>query len=225
VTDLALESLAWVMLLVDRSGSMYTIREPTLLGLRNFVDEQSKDPATRLSVVLFGTDRHDKLELTTMFDTAARVNSKARAIEKAEFEPAGSTPLLAAVLAAIARMEKLVRSQDRALLVIQTDGYENASPKGITLEQVRLKINQKIAEGNWTFAYLGTHLDEWHRPPSEQDFGLSPFHALSWSPTGDGVKAAYRTTSDAVTRWRGTPQLSGPPTFYPLQLPVPVRER
>lgn len=217
MSDLALESVAWVLLLVDRSGSMWSIRDATLSGLKHFVKEQGADPVVRLSVVQFGTDRQGRLELTTMFDTAA-TRSEARALEKAEYEPSGDTPLLAAVLAAIARMEKLVRSQDRALLVIQTDGHENASPKHITLEHVRARITAKIAEGNWTFAYLGAHLDEWHRPPREQDFGLDPRHVLGWSPTGQGVTAAYATTSDAVTRWKGDRRLAG---FFPLQLPPP----
>jgi len=222
MSTLALESLAWVMLLVDRSASMETIQEPTLSGLQAFIRGHRDHLNTRLSVVQFGTAaRSGELEMTTLFDTAAPRTESGRALERLDYRPRGDTPLLAAVMAAIGRMEKFVRRQDRALLVIQTDGLENASPKHITLASVRARIEAKRRLGNWTFAYLGTDLDNWHVPPTGQDMGIGPFHTLSWSPTPAGVTAAFQTTSDAVTRWRTAPSLSGPERFYPLQLPPP----
>jgi len=220
MTAIALESLAWVMLLVDRSASMEDIQEPTLAGLRTFIRSHRGQLNTRLSVVEFGTTRDGQLEMTTLFDTAAP-RSESRGLERLEYRPRGDTPLLAAVMAAIGRMEKFVRRQDRALLVIQTDGIENASPKHITLASVKKRIDDKRRLGNWTFAYLGTDLDHWHVPPTGQDMGIGPFHTLSWSPTPQGVTAAFQTTSDAVSRWRLAPKLSGPERFYPLQLPPP----
>jgi hypothetical protein len=221
MSTLALESLAWVMLLVDRSASMETIQEPTLRGLQAFIRGHRNQLNTRLSVVQFGTGKSVQLEMTTLFDTEMPRASQSRALERLDYRPRGDTPLLAAVLAAIGRMEKFVRCQDRALLVIQTDGLENASPKHITLAAVRQRIADKRQLGNWTFAYLGTDLDDWHVPPTGQDMGIGPFHTLSWSPTPRGVTAAFKTTSEAVTRWRTAPSLGGPERFYPLQLPPP----
>lgn len=218
---LARESLAWVMLLVDRSFSMLDLQQPTIDGLHAFIRQHRGQLNTRLSVVSFGTDAHGQLDLATLFDTEMPRAEQSRALEKLDYRPKGDTPLLAAVMATIQRMEKLIRRQDRALVVIQTDGLENASPKHITLKSVRQKIDEKKKLGNWTFAYLGTELDRWHAPPAGQDLGIDPFHALAWSPTEQGVKAAFQTTADAVQRWRQTPELGGPERFYPLQLPPP----
>ena len=221
MSRLAVESLAWVMLLVDRSYSMVDIQQPTIDGLTAFIRQHRGQINTRVSVVQFGTDKQHELDLTTLFDTEMPRATQSQALETLAYKPEGDTPLLAAVMAAIDRMEKFVRRQDRALLVIQTDGLENASPKHITLESVRARIDAKRRLGNWTFAYLGTELDDWHVPPTGQDMGIGPFHSLSWSPTSEGVTAAFQTTSDAVKRWRSAPELGGPQRFYPLQLPPP----
>jgi hypothetical protein len=208
------------MLLVDRSASMEANQQPTVDGLNAFIRQHRDQRNTRLSIVQFGTDRHGELEMSMVFDTVAP-RSDTRALDRIDYRPRGDTPLLAAVMAAISRMEPLVRRQDRALLVIQTDGIENASPPDITPASVRTRIEAKQQQGNWTFAYLGVDLDGWHRPPSGQDFGIGPFHTLSWSPTPRGVLAALQTTSDAVSRWRNEHSLRGADRFYPLQLPPP----
>lgn len=223
MSTLAVESLAWVMLLVDRSASMQEIQEPTVAGLSAFIRQHRGQLNTRLSVVQFGTKGRGELDMTTLFDTEMP-RTESHGLERLDYRPRGDTPLLAAVMAAIGRIEKFVRRQDRALLVIQTDGIENASPKPITLASVKKRIDDKRRLGNWTFAYLGTDLDHWHVPPTGQDMGIGPFHSLNWSPTPRGVQAAFQTTSDAVSRWRVAPGLSGPERFYPLQLPPPPEE-
>ena len=48
--------------------------------------------------------------------------------------------------------------QDSAVIIILTDGYENAS-RIFTLQQIRALITQKEASGRWTFSYLGATLD------------------------------------------------------------------
>ena len=48
--------------------------------------------------------------------------------------------------------------EDSAVIIILTDGYENAS-RIFTLQEIRAMISSKEATGRWTFSYLGATLD------------------------------------------------------------------
>lgn len=219
-TELARDSWHWVTLLVDRSSSMEELRGATIQGLNALIAQHAAEPTTRLRVVEFGTDNAENLELTLLYSNQQTGTTDVRALRIIDYRPRGSTPLLAAVLRAVAQLEPDVRPHDRALVVIQTDGMDNASP-GVTLELVRQRIEAKQALGNWLFAYLGAELDAWQ---TGTNMGVGALNALSYSPTPAGVLAAYKVTSDATTRWRkqdGRRALGGA-GFYPLQLPPPA---
>ncbi|HYW88824.1 MAG TPA: vWA domain-containing protein [Chloroflexota bacterium] len=218
--DLALETVHWITLLVDRSGSMEDLRAATIDGLNTFIAQHGSDPTTRLRVVEFGTGPDERLELTLLYSNRVYPGVASRALRKLDYRPRGNTPLLAAVLRTINQLEPDVRPRDRALIVIQTDGADNASPD-ITVDMVRARIEEKQKLGNWTFAYLGAELDAWR---VAEDLRIGALNSLSYATSASGVRAAYQLTTDAATRWLGrarTRDLDG--GFYPLQLPSPQR--
>jgi Mg-chelatase subunit ChlD len=214
----ALASTDWIMLLVDRSGSMAGIVDATLRGMQRFVRQQ-KEKRVNLSVVAFGTDWHDQLQLQTLLDTTI-ADPNNRSILPSMYRPEGDTPLLAAVWTSINRLEQRARKQDRVLLAIMTDGIENASGKQFTKAKVRSRIEQKIVDG-WLFVYLGAEFEAWR---TGEDMGLGRLNALSWSPTQEGVEGVFQTLADSTERWtRNRVLTSGKPAgrFFPLQLPPP----
>lgn len=218
-TDLALETVHWITLLVDRSGSMEDLKAATVDGLNTFINQHGPEPSTRLRVVEFGTDANERLELTLLYTNRVAPGVASRALRKLDYRPRGNTPLLAAVLRTINQLEPDVKPRDRALIVIQTDGADNASP-GITVDMVRARIEEKQKLGNWTFAYLGAELDAWR---VAEDLRIGALNSLSYATSPQGVRNAYRVTADAATRWLAQrsdrPQLGA--GFYPLQLPSP----
>jgi hypothetical protein len=209
----------WVLILVDRSASMETIAGPTLQGLNTLLHQQVGQPKTSVRVVEFGTGDDGQLELNVLFDSS--LTYETNAIARQAYRPRGDTPLFVAVLSAISDLEPSVRTQDHALVVIQTDGYENASPKWATLDKVRARVREKQRDG-WVFAYLGAELESWQ---TGENMGVGMFNSLSYSPTREGVIAGFRTTSDSISRWRREQRAPGrkalPGRFYPLQLPAP----
>jgi len=206
-----------VLLLVDRSGSMAGIRQSTLQGLNGLIRDQAAQPKTEVRVKCFATDGGGRLKIETIFDT--RLRSESMAIQRSAYEPYGDTPLYAAVMTAIVELEKDVRPQDHALVVIQTDGQENASPSEYTLETVRARIAAKQRDG-WVFAYLGAELNSWR---TGEDLGVGMLNSFSYAPTALGVRAAFQRTSEALDRWRKDRKLGGR-QFFPLQLPPPTQE-
>jgi len=220
--NLDLNRKSWMFLLVDASSSMEEIKKATVDALQSFIAAHIGDPNTRLTMVQFTTGRESELAMKVMFDTEQRPSGLVKrttvmAPTTLHYQPQGSTPLLAATMSAIDRMEGWIRPQDRALLIIATDGEENAS-KGVTLAEVRDRINFLRRGGNWTFAFLGADLDAWR---TSSDMGVGALNALSWSPTDAGVQAAFAITSERAARWRKDDGSKPPERFYPLQLPAP----
>jgi len=216
-----LHSLDWILLLVDRSGSMAGIVDATLRGMQKFVGQQQERQHTNLSVVAFGTDLYgDKLQLQTLLDTTIALESNARSILPSMYQPMGDTPLLAAVWETISRLERKVRQQDRVLLAIMTDGIENSSGPGYSKFKVKARIKGKLSQG-WQIVYLGAELDAWRTSDS---YGVGKLNALSWSPTPDGVEGVFQTLTDSTNRWTERKSLTSgkpPERFFPLQLPPP----
>lgn len=214
-----LASVDWIMLLVDRSGSMARIVDATLRGMQKFVHQQKEREHTHLSVVAFGTNFDGALQLQTLLDTAI-AEPGTRSILPSMYQPMGDTPLLAAVWTAVNRLEHKARPQDRVLLAIMTDGIENASPSNYTKAKVKARIMQKIRDG-WQIVYLGAELDAWK---TGDYYGVGPLNALSWSPTSEGVEGVFQTLVDSTNRWTARKSLTSgkpPEHFLPLQLPPP----
>jgi hypothetical protein len=91
-----------------------------------------------------------------------------------------------------------VRPQDRALLVIQTDGGENASPPEITKDVVQNLIAAKKAEGNWTFAFMGAGVSAWG---GNEAMGIAAGSTHNYVNSAVGTRSAYAATATATVNW------------------------
>jgi Mg-chelatase subunit ChlD len=143
-----------ITLIVDRSGSMASIRDDAQGGINTFIKEQAAQPG--------------KCTLTLVqFDQEYNVVVDGKPInEVAEYTltPRGSTALLDAVGRAINTTgERLasMREEDRPGLVsvvIVTDGQENASQE-FTKERIKQIISHQQDVYNWQFTFLGADQD------------------------------------------------------------------
>lgn len=210
------KTLTHIYLLLDRSGSMQSIKTDTEGGFAAFVEEQKRTPG-ECRVTLAQFDNH--------YDVVYADRPIAD-VPALELQPRGSTALLDAMgrsitdagakLAALAEDER----PDTVIVAIMTDGYENASGPTYTKAKVKSRILQKIAEG-WQIVYLGAELNAWR---TGQDMGFGRLNALSWSPTPAGVEGVFQTLADSTERWSKNKALTAgkpPERFFPLQLPPP----
>jgi len=80
------------------------------------------------------------------------------------YRPNGSTALLDAIGLTVARIESdiaMAKSKEidaTAVIVIITDGYENASSL-FNLAMIRSTISRLEESGKWTFSFIGATLD------------------------------------------------------------------
>lgn len=144
-------------IIADESGSMEDCHDQTINGLfeqwNKIRELQAKFPEQEIRVGLTFFNSH----VRPIFDNL----SVPQMVEKdiPNYRPNGNTALLDAIGKTVQQVEhRMTSPQDTAVIIILTDGYENASQIFI-LQQIRELICKKEASGRWTFSYLGATLD------------------------------------------------------------------
>jgi hypothetical protein len=143
-----------ITMVVDRSGSMASIRRDAEGGINSFVAQQQQEPGEALLTLV-------------QFDTEYEfVHSgvPVKQIPAFTLVPRGSTALLDAVGRAInetgARLAAMAESQRPALVVfvIVTDGAENSS-REFTRDQIRTMVEHQQSAYKWQFTFLAANQD------------------------------------------------------------------
>jgi uncharacterized protein YegL len=198
--------------LLDRSGSMESMRDAVIAGFGELLAEQKLSLATtggpepRMTLVQFDSENPADVVLD-----AVRLRH-ARPLDRETFVPRGGTPLLDATASLIARAdhraERRLRAARRAesiVVVTITDGQENAS-RHWKLSDVIATVDARKAQG-WTFAYLGATLDAYADAAS---LGYDPRSVQQFAATPDGARRAFASTSRAMAARRAQLAASAP---------------
>ena len=133
-----------VYILLDRSGSMYSLWDEAIGSVNGYVDNLA-DPDTQVSFSVFDSVSYDTLRECKAMDWDI--------VSPTEASPRGGTPLMDAAMRTIALAE--AANADRTIIVIMTDGHENASHE-VTNTQIREKIAAIEAKG-WEVVFLGAN--------------------------------------------------------------------
>lgn len=180
-----------VLLIIDMSGSMWANADDVRGGINSYVQNLRDDTARkyRLTAVVFDT------AVETLCQAAKL--SEVPELTEANYTPRGLTALLDAVGATICDLQRSVSlgDDDRVLVVVQTDGRENASHEW-SAGQVAALIGKAQGTGKWDFVYMGADHDAWQQADS---IGIQRSHTVSTSRTGMTSKAMYDSLG-ATTR-------------------------
>ena len=172
-----------IAFLLDRSGSMQSIRQDTVGGFEAFIAEQRQQPGRcTVSLAQFDNEYDEVYVDVPVADVPAL-----------ELVPRGSTALIDAigrlVNATGARLAALPEDQRPGSVIvgIMTDGMENAS-REFNRPQIKAMITEQTARYGWQFMYMGANQDAVEVGTS---LGVDPGMAVTYS-TGS-VDSAMRT--------------------------------
>jgi len=181
-----------IAVLLDRSGSMSSIKTDTEGGFAAFIDKQR------------GLDRDVRVTLA-QFDTEYDVVYTERALAEVPplvLDPRGSTALYDAVgrlVSDVGAELAATPAEERpgtVIVVVLTDGHENASAEW-THEAVRKAICRQETEYAWTFVFLGANMDA---VQIGQKLGFSADRSMTYVATPEGVDAAFAASGAYVAR-------------------------
>jgi hypothetical protein len=185
--------------ILDRTGSMESIRDDTIGGFNAFLHEQKQQPGNAtLTLVQF--DSQDPYEVIHQVKTIQEVSE----LTKDTYVPRATTPLLDAIGRGINDLEKCVADMkedarpSKVVFVVITDGQENAS-REFRRDQILKMINEKEKQSGWQFVFLSADLDAIN---DAMDHGFQAKAAMAFDPTSAGVKNAFASVSQNISNYR-----------------------
>lgn len=189
-TEVTDTSRRLVVVVLDRSGSMFDVKEDTEGGLRAFLEAQKEAPGLTLVTLRQFDTEHD-----TVFE-----NVPLAEVPAFELRPRGGTALLDAVGSTIAAVGEQLAGLEEAdrpgevVVVILTDGHENSSAEW-TLDQVKASITRQQDERGWQFFFLGADQDAF---AAGGRMGISRDTSLSYG--GEHTSEALHSAGRAAAR-------------------------
>jgi len=188
-----------IAFLLDRSGSMETIRDDAIGGFNRLVKDQAV-LSGHCTFTLVQFDCQDPDEVVFDMVQIAKVPE----LTKQRFSPRGSTPLLDAMAGLIIRTGDKLRDMPEAdrpgkvIVAILTDGLENASRK-YTRQQVFDMITHQREVYGWEFIFLGANQDA---IGEAKKYGIDVKLSSSFSATPEGTQKAFKTSADYMRALR-----------------------
>ena len=180
------QNLTEMIFILDRSGSMESLAEETIGGFNSLIKKQKAEHGeARVTTVLFD-DEYEVLHDHVPIQQVGRLTGK-------EYYASGCTALLDAVGFTIDQTgSRLAETAEesrpgRVIMVITTDGYENAS-RHYSKSQLREMIRRQTDVYKWEFLLLGANMDA----VSEADsLGIRPCMAATYSPNRTGMRSVF----------------------------------
>lgn len=191
------ENYTHISVVLDRSGSMNSIKNDMIGGFNKFLtDQKAVEGKATFSLVRFD----DVIETVINF-----VNlQEAKPIDSTILDPRGSTALLDAIGQTIdelgSKLAKLSEDEkpSKVIVMIITDGQENSSYKFSNL-QIAEKIKHQTEVYQWQFIFLGANQDA---IATAKSIGIAASSSITYAADSEGTKDALEGTSNLLRSYR-----------------------
>lgn len=183
-------NLVEIAFILDRSGSMDSVREQAISGFNHFLADQAKQPGdARLTLVLFDDEYLVPADALPLRDVAP--------LNANTYVPRNSTALLDAIGLTIDRLgQRLAHTPEperpgQVIVAILTDGLENASTR-YTWQDVAARIHHQQEKYSWRFLFLGANQDA---IATAAQMNIDAANAATFAADAKGVHASTRSIS------------------------------
>lgn len=181
------------LIILDESGSMYSIKNLAVTGVNETVQtiksaqEQYEDQEHLVSLVTFNSK-----SVKTIWDrqSADSVNE----IGDNDYRPDCGTPLYDAMGRALNELRGYVADNDKVLVTVITDGYENASVE-YSGTAIKALVEELRAKG-WVITYIGANQDV-----EKVVSAISVTNVMDFQSTHAGTSDMFCKERRARARW------------------------
>ncbi len=179
----------YAVAVLDATGSMAGQEDRVVSSMNEYVEHvKTQSEGTHLTVFMFDSERW-----LTFFEGGI---ASWPTMKREDYVPGRMTPLYDAVGTAIGHADRLSSLGDRVMVMVDTDGYENAS-KEHTRASIKALVEQRKDAG-WAFLLMSQGLD--HKAAqgvAEQgsDVGMAVLPELPAAKRRNRRRAAHSTTA------------------------------
>jgi hypothetical protein len=191
-----------ISIVLDRSGSMDSVKSDTIGGFNSFLKAQKEVPGEATITLAQFDDIYEVVYEGIRLQGAPLLNDQT-------FVPRGTTALLDAIgrtinatgkrLAAIPETER----PEKVIFVILTDGYENAS-REFKVEQINDMIRHQRDVYAWEIVFIGANQDA---ITSASQMGIQAANALTYAANTVGTQQAFSSLTQNIAAYRTNQKL------------------
>ena len=182
-------SRAEVLMVLDKSGSMYSLTGDTIGGFNSMIQKyRDLKLPVKVTTVLF----NNKTQVLHNREPIENI----RELTKKDYVAEGSTALLDAMgesLTNLSKIQELQNNKDiQVIVVIITDGMENAS-KEYRKDSIKKMVSEHQEKDGWKFVFLGANSDAVGEAGS---LGIDTNNAVRYKNSASGVRSNYDAVVD-----------------------------
>jgi len=195
------KGLTYIIFVIDRSGSMSSIRDDMIGGFNSFIKKQKDANIGECRVFAYKFDTNYEIIFENM-----DVNS-VPLLDNNNYVPRGGTALYDSLGFTIDNMGKRLSNTDesdrpeKVLIVTITDGEDNSKLSNVEADYTSAKVKEMTKHQTdnykWEFAYIGANQDAWAVGAA---MGVS--NNLNYTATSRGTAIAFDTLGSSTIKYR-----------------------
>ena len=191
------KNLTELVFILDRSGSMTGLESDTIGGYNSLLAKQKQERGGAVVTTVLFDDNFEILHDRISIEGVSPITEK-------EYFVRGNTALLDAVgktISKIGNAQKHTSEQmraDKVMVVIITDGMENAS-KEYSHTSIKKLIKLQKEKYGWEFIFLGANIDA---IATAAEFGIDADRAADYQADGEGTRLNYKAINHVLSEFR-----------------------
>lgn len=180
------------LIILDESGSMQSIKPQAVSGVNETLQtikgaqQQFEEQEHLVTFITFNSIQWGENDgnVRIHYKCICKPVELVKEITDSDYMPNGGTPLYDAMGESLTQLRSKVKDEDKVLVTIITDGYENAS-REYDGKAIAGLVGE-LRERGWTFTYIGANQDV---DKVAEEMGIK--HRLAFSACPQGTKAMF----------------------------------